>query len=251
MDIELMWLKVIKFFQTLFPADIWCMDYLNNVFEKYTNVGGFIAGVAVIIMLFFASVVDDKKKGMIRVFAMVTLINAIDGVYILLMNFVNTNLLNSPTYLYETYIQGAFNPLSIMIVVLVISECYHNDSFGAFFFGLSTFGVTTLMFSETISFDGVMLYLIVRALVAAIICAIASKIKYVFVLQITMGIFFIISEATSAYILHMNSNASTEEILSDMLKILGTYKAEYLIITFIVIVFPYLRFLFWQKLNLK
>ena len=117
----------LNFIRSLFPATIWNWDYFTGLWDKYANFGGFIIGAVVVGMVYFSSDSEDgKKRGILRVFAVVALINAIDGIYILFMNLVNSLLFHNMASQYEANIHGAFNPLSLMVLVLVISECYRN-----------------------------------------------------------------------------------------------------------------------------
>jgi|GEM_PF-3214909 len=229
---------VLNFIRSLFPATIWNWDYFTGLWDKYANFGGFIIGAVIVSMVYFASDSEDgKKRGIFRVFAVVALINAIDGIYILIMNLVNSLAFHNVASQYESNIHGAFNPLSLMLLVLVISECYRNKPRQAFFFGLSTFSVSILMFGSGYSDDMVLLYLFVRVIVIAIICAICSKITYAFVSYLVTGLYFVISEAAQSYIIYSISFSGEKGFGKDMLSILGSYRAEYIILCFIVVVF--------------
>lgn len=229
---------VINFLKSLFPATVWNWDYFTSLWKKYANVGGFFVGAIVIAMVYFASDIEEgKKRRIIRVFSIVVLINAVDGIYILMMNVVNSLLFHSITSQYEAGIHGAFNPLSLLIVVLVISECYRNKPRHVFFFGLSTFSVSILMFGSGYSDDIILIYLFVRVIFIAIVCTICSKITYTFVTYIVTGVYFIFTETIQSYILYLNTFSGVAEVKKDILSIICSFRAEYIIMCFIVIVF--------------
>lgn len=237
MNVELIQVTLINALRTLFPANIWNWDYFTGLWNRYANFSGFITGAIVVAILYFASDDDSKKRGIVRVFAVVALINAIDGVYMFMMSFVHTYLLHNSVSAIESNIQGSFNPLSIMVLVLVISECYRNRTSKAFFFGLTTFGVSILMFGSGYTEEYVLIYLFIRVLIAAIICAICSKVTYVFISYIVMGVFFIISETTQTLIMRMYTYGGHIELDVDTFSLLASYKAEYIFMIFIAIIF--------------
>lgn len=245
---------LINFFKSLFPATIWNWDYFTSLWENYANVGGFFAGAIVIGMVYFASDAEDgRKRGIIRVFSIVALINAVDGIYGLMMNVVNTLVFHNIASQYEAGIHGAFNPLSLLILVLVISECYRNKPRQAFFFGLSTFGVSILMFGSGYSDDMILLYLFVRVLVIAIVCAISSKITYAFITYFVIGFYFIVTEMLQSYLLYTAYFSGEAGFSKDLLSILSSYRAEYIIICFITVVFALFELfvLTKGKINIK
>lgn len=245
---------VLNFIRSLFPATIWNWNYFTGLWDKYANFGGFIIGAVVVGMVYFASDSEDgKKRGIFRVFAVVALINAIDGIYILIMNLVNSLVFHNVASQYEANIHGAFNPLSLILLVLVISECYRNKPRQAFFFGLSTFSVSILMFGSGYTDDMVLLYLFVRVSVIAIICAICSKLTYAFVSYLVTGLYFVISEAAQSYIIYFIAFSGEKGFAKDILTILASYRAEYIILCFIVFVFALFEIVILTegKMNVK
>lgn len=229
---------LINFIRSLFPANIWTWDYFAGLWNRYANVGGFLTGAIVIALVYYASDEDyGKKRGMIRVFAVIALINAVDGIYTVMMNIVNSICFHQFSSSYESIIQGAFNPLSIMILVLVISECYRNKQKNAFFFGVSTYSVSFLLFGSGYPGDIALLFLCIRVVVISIICLLCTKITYAFVSYIVMGVYFLVAEAMHSYIFLGYQGSTKETFVKDFASILGSYKAEYVIITFIAIVF--------------
>ena len=219
----------------LFPTNIWNIEYFAGLWKRYASIGGFFTGVVVIIMLYHSSE-DTRKRGVLRTFALVALINGLDGAYIIIMNFVNNYILKQASSIYETYIQGAFNPLSIAILVLIITECYRNKGKLAFFFGLSTFSVSILIFGSGYTNEGVLPFLFVRVLLAALICVLGSKMVYSFVFHLLMGIFFLVTEATQTYILSYELDTINKSIRY-WFEIFFAYRAEMVIIGGIVLIF--------------
>ncbi len=238
MNVEQIQNMLLGFIRTLFPENIWNWGYFTRLWERYSNVEGFFTGLIIIVIVYFASDKEggSSKKGMIRVFALVALINAIDGVYSLAMSLVNQFIFHYSSTLFEQQIQGAFNPLSIMVLVLVVTECYRNHAGRAFFFGLSTFGVNILMFGSGYTDGIVLINLLVRVLLAGALCAICTKITYNFIAFISMGFYFVISEATHMYLFYRDYYEGQISFKEDALSILSSYKVEYIIIAFVVIV---------------
>ena len=238
MNVEQIRNMLLGFFRALFPENIWNWDYFTGLWERYANVEGFFTGILIIVIVYFASDRDGgtSKKGMIRVFALVALINAIDGVYLITMNLVNQLIFHSPSTIFEQQIKGAFNQLSIMVLVMVITECYRNHAFRAFFFGLSTFVVNILMFGSGYADGIVLINLFVRVLLAGALCAICTRITYNFINFLTMGFYFVISEATHIYLLYRSNYGGQISFKEDAISILSTYKIEYIIIGVVVVV---------------
>lgn len=229
---------LLGFIRTLFPENIWNWGYFTRLWEQYSNVEGFITGLIIIVIVYFASDRDNgtSKKGIIRVFALVALINAIDGVYLITMKLVNQLIFHYPSTFFEKQIHGAFNPLSIMILVLVVTECYRNHAGRAFFFGVSTFGVNILMFGSGYTDEIMLINLLVRVLLAGALCAICANITYSFISYLSMGFYFVISEATQMYLLYRGNYGGQISLKEDVITILSSYRVEYVIIAFIVVV---------------
>lgn len=238
MNIEQIQNMLLGFIRTLFPENIWNWGYFTRLWERYANVGGFFTGLLIIVIVYFASDRDNgtSKKGILRVFALVALINAIDGVYFIAMNLVNQLIFHYSSTFFEQQIHGAFNPLSIMVLVFVVTECYRNHAGRAFFFGLSTFGVNILMFGSGYTDEIVLINLLVRVLLAGALCAICANITYTFIAYLSMGFYFVISEATHAYLFYRGNYGGLISFKEDAITILSSYRVEYLIITFVVIV---------------
>ena len=96
---------VLNFIKSLFPTTIWNWDYFTGLWDKYANFGGFIIGAVVVGMVYFSSDSEDgKKRGIFRVFAVVALIKAIDCIYLLFMNLLNSLVFHNEARQYETKI---------------------------------------------------------------------------------------------------------------------------------------------------
>lgn len=235
--------------EILFPSNIWNWNYIGSLWHKYANFYGFFIGILLLVIVYFASdsldeisyKVTDKKRDSIRVLALVALINAVDSVYYIFQLFINKYILHIEKSIIEDNIHGAFNPLSIMILCLVISECYEDDKRKAFFFGVSTFGVSILMFGSNSLEQNNMLFLLIRVVLAGILCSICIKLKYIYSSYILMNVYFIITETILSYLIFMNSGDGFKVLKSKELwiktipEILTNYKAEYIIILLITV----------------
>lgn len=156
-------------------------DYYSQLFERYFSVGGFIIGFVYLLILFFAinDEKDKKKKktGFIKIVLWVAVINSC-GV---LMNYLNVSLDQSQWFMESAPpFSTPDNIISGFVMSLVIASCYRTYRSGAFFFGMATH--ITLAFFQFNLFSSMealqIVFVVVRVLLAGILCVILSRRKY-------------------------------------------------------------------------
>lgn len=220
--------------QYLFPPHIWNMYYFKFLIEKYMSVEGFMVGFLLLALVIFASdwVQDEKlptkKRGIIRILALVAFINALDIVYFFIASTLSTHLFQSDLSGIPELQRGAFNPLSLMVISLVMVECYSDARARAFFFGISTFGFSVIMFGSS----GGLVYetfALMRAIVAGFICVICTKRKHVFSAYIWLSCFCAVTQGIVETLIHLESIPTFSEFSKLTLSTLANYKDQYLI----------------------
>lgn len=220
----------------LFPSSIFSWSHFCSLWDKYANISGFFTGLLLIGVISFVSDFkfwgSGKKGGIINILALVTLINSIYNLYIIICNFVQNTNNSSSSY----YIGAAFNPLSLIVLCLIINECYKNDIEGAFLFGISTFGVALLMFGSQYSNDYVEKYVFARVIIAGILCVIVCRFKYFYTSYIAFSIFYIIEEGVLYYLTYWFNKDNITFNLDMLAKILSMHVVDYCMMSIILVV---------------
>lgn len=156
----------------------------------------------VMIFLLLATGWKREKRGFLRTFLAMVMVNAMMSVYPMLKEI----FFHSQEVRQITDYVGILNPLSLLVLVLVVSECYQDRKKGAFFFGMAVFAASVCLRPDFLMEEGIFdaanqaydkqqvyfLFYCLWALGAAVICALGTTRRYSFVSYWVMAIFSVL-----------------------------------------------------------
>lgn len=237
--------------EQIFPAQIWNMEYLQALWEKYCTVGGFLVGLLFIVMLMLASDFFENVESMgtgraivymFKVLWAVVFANALYGLFFQVLTWVSRMFLKAEINEAERWITGAFNPLSMLVVCLVVTLYYNQnrafstDRWRSFCFGIAAFGINAMLFGALSANNILLIAQIIRIIIAAIICVFCAKCKRSYGAYILMSCFFIVSQVAMTYVMNYLRGYQLNVTPNYILGLFKYFRAEYIIIISVIVI---------------
>lgn len=155
-------------------------DYYGGLFSKYFSFIGFIVGFVFVILVYFSNTDTERKiLGAIKVLLIVSLINTCYTI----LNFFDVGVISEEPYYYYGFsciLSVADILLAGFVLTIVVKSCYSLNHGRAFLLGLTTFAATPML---NFTFFGqippeIMIFIVVRALLAGLLCLVISFRRY-------------------------------------------------------------------------
>lgn len=173
--------------------------YYEKLFQTYFSFGGFVIGLGFVFLVYLAGVGDDRKIGFIKTIAVVALINSCSVLWKIVESTVSHQ--NVPSAVLSDFL-ATENVISGLVMTVVITSCYWNEHGAAFCFGLVTYGINLFMFPvfqlRLSVYD--ILYFVVRAVVAALLCLIISDRYHFYTGYIWYAAYYLVSKAAYVFV---------------------------------------------------
>lgn len=214
-------------------------NYYSNLFLKYFSVEGFIIGFVFVLLLYFASAEEQNKAGFFKVLSFVAVVNSCT----ILFEFLNATIGNFG-YLYVPGLLGMTdNIISGFLLTLVVVSCYKGFSGQAFLLGIVTFAALPLINFSNVEYYGwvAIVQMLIRIVLAGIICLIISYRKYFYTSWIWYFVFHILLR-TVIFFTPMFLNLTQNRVLDTSgytigtaLKYYASFKIDYIVFAVILI----------------
>ena len=195
-------------------------NYYSSLWNKYFTVAGFFLGGTAVVFIYLAGAGENKKSGFFRSLAIIALLNSMGAIYNMLCgNPVFQQGAASGISVYEM----AANPISGVILALVIFSCYKGNIGNAFCFGMITYGVTLLMFNVFISVSpALIIFFVLRAIILGLVCMLLTRPKYFYSSLIVFISYYLISKIAQIFLVSaiFEGRVFSTELVFDTLNIL-------------------------------
>jgi hypothetical protein len=198
-------------------------SYYEHLWERYFNVAGFFLGAILVTLIYFAGIGENKKISFFRSLAIIALLNSLSGIY----GAFNSALgIERMTDKYYHLFNLAANPISGLILALVVYSCYKEELANVFCFGMVTYGITLLMFNVfTDTRAELVLFLLARAVILGLICMWMTKTNYFYTCFIIFISFFLLTKIVGEFVINIAyideiGRTSLPELIFDTMRIL-------------------------------
>ena len=216
-------------------------DYYGGLFSKYFSVIGFIVGFVFVILVYNSNTDEDNKIfGAIKVLFVVAVVNTCYTI----LNFFEVGVISEEPYYYYGFsciLSVADILLAGFVLTLIVKSCYSFNHGRAFLLGLTTFAAMPML---NFSFFGqippeMMLFIVIRALLAGLLCLIISYRNYFYTSWIWyfgFHMFTRISMLVMDIVINKNGVNNIFETITEYLsKFLGDYILFVIILAFAIV----------------
>ena len=210
--------------------------YYSGLFSKYFSFIGFIVGLVFVVLVYFSSIEYERRiLGAIKVLFMVSLINSCYTI----LNFFNVEVISDEPYYYygfSSILSVADILIAGFVLTLVIRSCYSYESGYAFLFGVTTFAATPLLYFSLFTEIpvAVMIFIVVRALLAGLLCLIMCNRRFFYTSWIWYFGFHMLTRVSMLVMDMVINKNGVGDIFGTTVGYLGKFIGDYILFAVIL-----------------